>query len=161
MGELVKGIVEDVRESGKAYGFTLSSTGKYNTYTVFRGLKPKEGSEVEFERELYKPAEGDSPYNRWNIVKDTLKINQPAQQAAPQQGSPGKALKGEFRSPDEMKRSSALASAVNLMKDIQLGEDLDGIVRNVLYTAKHFTYFLSSGSIHNSLTPNNKEEPHE
>jgi hypothetical protein len=154
MGELVKGTVQNVRESGKAYGFTLSSTGKYNTYSVFQDPKPKEGAEVEFERELYKPAEGDSPYNRWNIVKGTLKINQPV--ASENVGKP--APRGEFRSPDEMKRSSALASAVNLMKDVQLGDNLDDIVKNVLYTAKHFTYFLSSGDIHKSLTDGGPSE---
>jgi hypothetical protein len=153
MGETVKGIVQDVRESGSAYGFILDSTGKYNTYSVFKGLKPKEGTQVEFERELYKPAEGDSPYNRWNITKGTLKISQEAQQVP--RGNVGKsASKGdkEFRTPQEMNRRDALEAAVSLIKGVELsGEDLNGVIRNTLEIARHFTFFLSAGRPHETL----------
>lgn len=156
MGETVSGKVSSVRAAGKAWGFTIDSTGKYNTYSVFKDPKPQEGDSVEFERTVYK---SDGDYTRWNVTDGTLQINR-TEKPEQENVRSNKALKGEFRSPDEMKRSSALASAVNLVNSMALEgvTDTDQIINTILHIAKHFNYFLSTGTIHKSLTNGGKDE---
>jgi len=154
--ESFKGKVDKVwtaQVKGKTvYNFTLDSTGPGSTYSIWQH-EVREGSVVEVEAEFYK---ADGGKMRWNAKKiNNLEV--PAQQEQPAQKP--QALKGEFRSPDEMKRSSALASAVNLIKDSDFENmTLDAVISSTLHVAKHFTYFLSSGQVHQSLTKGGTDE---
>lgn len=138
--------------------FYLKGTpGEFVLFDWGRLPVPNVGDIIDVEATYDDKRRNYSVQKKLEIVKAAAVEESTAQQVTQQP----KALKGggDYRSPEDFKRTSALAQAVSFMGHVEVtdGAGFDEIIRTTIRVARIFNYFLNTGKTPNLRTGDDNE----